>query len=79
MVKREIRDQLVFGSGLVTIGMALGTVSPSVGAITSAVGGAKFGAELLSSGASLLGESPVTRDSDFYFLWKARDKGSHPT
>ena len=73
MVKKELREKLIFGTGMVTIGLAAGTVTPEVGAIVAAMGGAKFGAELLSNINTLLCEPAKARENDFFFLWKARD------
>lgn len=75
MVKREIREKLVFGTGMVTIGLAAGVVTPAVGAIVAAMGGAKFGADLLSNINMLLSEPVKARENDFFFLWKARELG----
>ena len=77
MVKASIREKLVFGTGMVTIGLAAGAVTPEVGAVISALGGAKFGSDLLTSLNALLREPEVACRNDFYFLWKARNHAAH--
>jgi hypothetical protein len=73
MVKDSIREKLVFGTGLVTVGLAAGAVVPAAGAIISAMGGTKFGSDLLTGLNALVREPEAARKNDFYFLWKARD------
>lgn len=73
MVNRKLREKLVFGTGMVTLGLAAGSVAPDVGAVISAFGGAKFGADLLASLNALSADPPEIRTNDFYFLWKARN------
>jgi hypothetical protein len=72
IAKRKVREKLVFGSGMVTIGVAAGSIAPQIGAILSAFGGAKFAIDLLSGLNALVSESEEARKSDFFFLWKAR-------
>ena len=76
MVKREMRKKLIFGTGMVTIGLAAGVVTPEIGAIVAAMGGAKFGSDLLSNINMLLSEPAKARENDFFFLWKARELGN---
>lgn len=73
MVKSELREKLVFGTGVVTMGLAAGTITPSAAAVVSALGGAKLSADLWTSLKRLLSEPRAARENDFYFLWKARD------
>ena len=77
MVRGSVREKLVFGAGLATVGLAAGTVSPEAGAVLSALGGGHVTTELLSSLNRLLREPEEALTSDFYFLWRARDGVSH--
>jgi hypothetical protein len=76
MVKREMREKLIFGTGMVTIGLAAGAVTPEIGAIVAAMSGAKFGSGLLSNINTLLSEPAKARENDFFYLWKARELGN---
>jgi len=72
VARDDIRENLVFGAGLATIGLAAGAVAPTAGAIVTALGGTAFAKELLTQLNSLQREPTVAKVSDFYFIWKAR-------
>lgn len=68
-----VRSSLLYGTGLVTIGLSVGSINPEAGAIATALGGVKLGAELFERIGSRVFEPATAFDSDFYFLWKARE------
>lgn len=71
MASRRVRENLVFGTGVVAIGVGTGLVAPQMQAVLTALGGLKFGSEILAGLNEMASEPPEVRDSDLYFLWRA--------
>lgn len=76
MATRRVRENLVFGTGLVAIGVGTGLVAPDMQAVLAALGGLKFGSEILEGLNQLVSEPPEVRESDLYFLWRAGKEGA---
>jgi hypothetical protein len=74
LAQDHIREKLIFGIGVVTLGIAAGTVAPEAGAVLSMLGGAKFGVEILEGLNELCKEPKEAKVNDFYFLWRMRVK-----
>jgi hypothetical protein len=73
MATRRVREQLVFGIGSVTLGLAAGLTEPTVATYLASLLGAKFTWDVIKDINVLLSESPEARASDFFFLWKIRE------
>lgn len=74
LLHESIRGNIIFSSGLVTIGIASGLLIPEAGKILSAIGGIKFGMDVLQTINQLLKEPASIIDNKFYFLWKVRQQ-----
>jgi hypothetical protein len=70
MARSAIRERIIFGSGLITVGLLANIVPTGFGAAASWLGGAAFANDLLREVSKLIKEPAEVRQSDFYFLWK---------
>ena len=67
----KIRQDLVFGAGIVSIGLFSGLFPTDVGQIFAGLGGFKFVTSLLEQANKLCKEPSEIRRNSWYFLWKA--------
>ncbi|MDQ3819775.1 MAG: hypothetical protein M3362_19160 [Acidobacteriota bacterium] len=72
LLRESITSNIIYGTSLVTVGLAGGFLSPDAGKILATLGGFQFGMNALRSLHQLMKEPGSIRDNKFYFLWKAR-------
>lgn len=70
----SLKREVLFATGLVTIGLYGGLLPPNIGAIVAALGGFKFASGVADKAIRLLQEPTDIRDNKYYFLWKVRKK-----
>ena len=70
----DAREKIVFGSGIVAIGLFTGILPPNIGQIVAAIGGASALTGILQDLNKSLKGHDEARKNDFYFLWQARGK-----
>jgi hypothetical protein len=76
MLGESIATNIIFGTGLVTIGLATGFLPPDIGKIVAAIGGVQSGMNALQNLRQLVREPNQIRDNKFYFLWKVKQKAN---
>lgn len=74
LLKRSIGSNILFGAGLITVGLASGFLPPDAGKILATVGGFQFGVNALQSMYQLMREPDSIHENKFYFLWKVRQQ-----
>lgn len=67
----QLQQDIIFGSGMISVGLFTGIFPPNVGEVFAALGGYKFVNSVLDKANSLLKEPKDVRKNSFYFLWKA--------
>jgi hypothetical protein len=70
LVKRSLRESVIFGTGLVTVGSFSGIFPPDAASLLAWLGGAKYLTDLLVNANKLVSEPSEARKNDFYFLWR---------
>jgi len=74
IARSAIGEKIIFGSGLMAVGLLANVIPTGFGAAASWLGGAAFANELLREASKLIREPPEVRQSDFYFLWKLQQR-----
>ena len=74
MFSKAIAKDIVFGSGLVSIGLFSGILPEHLGQIFAALGGSKYLSSLFDNFTNLIKTPDSIRNEKYYFLWKANEK-----
>ena len=67
----QLRQDVVFGAGMVSVGLFSGLLPTNVGQVFAGLGGFRFVTSLLEKANSLAKEPSDVRKNSCYFLWKA--------
>ncbi|OGP75616.1 MAG: hypothetical protein A2W09_04470 [Deltaproteobacteria bacterium RBG_16_50_11] len=77
LLRDSIRSNIIFGAGVITIGLASGFLPSDVGKIIASLGGLQFGIDALKNLNELLKEPPSVKEDQYYFLWKVKEAFSN--
>lgn len=67
----SLTQDIIFGTGFITVGLFSGLLPPNIGEIVAALGGFNFVAGSLDKINKLTQEPSEIRNNKYYFLWKA--------
>lgn len=77
VLKEDIRQDLVFGAGWLTVGLYLGMIPANVLSLVALIGASDRAYDVLKKTNLLFREPAEIRESPYYFLWKAKTEGKH--
>ncbi len=67
----SVRQDVVLGTGFVSLGLFGGFLPPNIGELVAALGGFQYASDLVGKVNSLTKEPEDISSEQFYFLWKA--------
>jgi hypothetical protein len=75
-LRRSAATDLLIGFGVVGVGLFSGLLTADAGKLIAELGGVGFGVNALRRAVELETEPEEARNSEYYFLWKARQRAS---
>jgi hypothetical protein len=70
-IARSLKTNVIFGAGVVSVGLSAGLFAPDAGKLLAELGGFGFALGALNKLNQLFEEPASIRENNFYFLWRA--------